>query len=256
MIKYNLVIYLKKILFLIPLLFITTSCKSKSSNVLDYELKSDNSYRVSLSETSKTKSITIPKTYNNKEVTEISGFRNNNYVEKVSFSKNITKVDEGTFSFCAKLKNITVTDNEYYSSKNGVLYQDDYILCYPSGKLDKELIIHENIKSKAFSLCPSLEKVTIHSKIVEENAFYYLENLSEVIITDNVEKVEDNFFYGNEIDKIIIKNKDITGSININYAKEIYAIEYVALSLETQKHYIKTNVEKIDDVVYEVYSLK
>ena len=247
---------MKKILFLIPLLFITTSCKSKNSNILVYELKADNTYRVSLSEDSEAKSITIPKTYNKKEVSEISGFRNNNYLEKVKFYGNITKVDEGAFSFCQKLKSISVSDNDYYSSTNGVLYQDDYLVCYPSGKTEKELIVDKNIKSKAFTFCPSLEKVVINSKIVEENAFYYLENLSEVIITDKVEAVYDNFFYGNEIDKLVIKNEDITGKININYARKIYDIKYVRLSNNTLTHYIKTDTSVIDGVIYEVYDLK
>ena len=248
---------MKKVLFLIPLLFLTTSCKSKSgSSVLEYEMKADNTYRVFLSEDSKEKSITIPKKYKDVAITEISGFRNNDYLEKVKFYGNISKVDDGSFTFCTNLKSITVEKSDFYSSSDGILYKDDYLICYPSGKKDKELILRKNIKSKAFTLAPYLERVIIHSKNVEENAFYYLENLSEIVISDGVESISDNFFYGNEVDRVIIKDKDITGKININYAKEIYAIEYVALSLETQKHYTKTNVDKLDEVVYEVYSLK
>ena len=248
---------MKKVLFLIPLLFLTTSCGNNSnSNNLKYELKADNTYRVFLSETSEAKSITIPKTYNSKDVSEISGFRNNDYLEKVKFYGNIKKVEDGTFSFCQKLKSITVSNSDYYSSTDGVLYQDDYLICYPSGKTDKEYIISKSIKSKAFTLCPKLEKVTLHSKIVEENAFYYLENLATIVLVDGVEDVRDNFFYGNTIEKLIIKNKDITGKININYAKKVYAKEYVSLSNKTKTHYEKINVTKIDDEVYEVYGLK
>lgn len=53
---------MKKVLFLIPLLFITTSCKkTKISKALDFELKLDGTYGVSLNASSKEKILLYQK---------------------------------------------------------------------------------------------------------------------------------------------------------------------------------------------------
>lgn len=247
---------MKKVLFLIPLLFLTTSCKKNpNSNVLEYEIKADNTYRVFLSDNSKTKSVTIPKTYKNKAVSEIGGFRNNDYIENVKFYGNITNIEDGTFSFCKNLKTISVEKSDYYSSTDGILYKNDYLLVYPSGKKDRELTIDKSIKSKAFTLCPNIEKITIKSKIVEDNSFYYLESLNEVVISDSVKTINDKFIFGKKIDKLIIKNKNISESLYIDYAKEIYIKESFSLSTNTLENYTKTNQTRIDNEVYDMYIL-
>ena len=248
---------MKKVLFLIPLILISTSCKkNSSSNVLEYELKADNTYRVFLSENSKEKSITIPKTYNKKEVSEISGFRKNDYLEKVKFYGNIKKIDEGSFTFCTNLKSITVSNSSYYSSSDGILYENDNILVYPSGKTDQTLTITKNVKRRAFTLAPNLKKIIIKSDKIDEYSFYYMENLDEIIIDNDAKVIDKNFFYGFEPDKVIIKNETLTKSLSLNYAKKIYAKEYVSLSNETLEHYTKTGKDTIDGIIYEIYEIK
>lgn len=248
---------MKKVLFLIPLLFITTSCKkNNNSKVLKYEMKLDNTYRVFLSETSKEKNITIPKKYNGVAITEISGFRNNDYIETVKFYDNITNIDEGTFTYCANLKSITVEKSEYYESKNGSLYKDNSLMIYASGKTDSEITINENIKSRAFTLAPNLKKINIVSSIVNSNAFVYLEHIEEIVILDSVLSVSNDFYSGNELNKLVIKSNKIASTLDVKNVKNLYVPEGEALSKSTSDIYTKVNVEKIDEVVYDVYNLK
>ena len=248
---------MKKIIFLIPLLFITTSCKkNKNSSALDYEIKLDGTYRVSLSTSSKEKNITIPKKYNKKDVTEIGGFRNNDYIETVKFYENITSIEEGSFTYCQNLKTITVEKSDIYSTINGSLYKDKELIVYASGKTDSSITIDANIKSRAFTIAPNLNKINIKSSVVESNAFVYLENIEEITIYENVDSVSNDFYSGKELNKLIIKSEKVSKTIEVKNVKNLYVIENMELSSKTKELYTKVNVEKIDDIVYDVYNLK
>ena len=89
----------KAILLILPSLLFLTSCKKKDKGI-KYELNFNNTYTAILESSSTVKSVSIPKKHNGKKVTEISGFRNNAYIEEVTFTKNITKIEDGSFMFC------------------------------------------------------------------------------------------------------------------------------------------------------------
>ena len=248
---------MKKVLFLIPLLFITTSCKkTKISKALDFELKLDGTYGVSLNASSIEKNITIPKKYNDKDVTEISGFRNNDYIETVKFYGNITNIEEGTFTYCQNLRTITVEKSNIYSTINGSLYKNGELIVYASGNTDSSITIDKNIKSKAFTLAPNLKKINVKSNKVENNAFVYLENIEEITISESVTIVSNDFYSGKELDKLIIKSDRIANTLEVKNVKNLYVTENTELSSKTKELYKKVNVEKIDEVVYDVYNLK
>ena len=248
---------MKKVLFLIPLLFLTTSCnKKKISKMLNFELKFDGTYRVSLNESSKEKSITIPKKYNKNDVTEISGFRNNDYIESVKFYDNITSIEDGSFTYCQNLKTISVEKSGIYSTINGSLYVNGELLIYASGNTDSSITIDKNIKSRAFTIAPNLKKINIKSNNVSSNAFMYLENIEEITLSENVSSVSNDFYSGKELDKLIIKSEKIANSLDVKNVKNIYVVENTDLSSKTKELYKKVNVEKIDEVVYDVYNLK
>ena len=248
---------MKKVLFLIPLLFLTTSCnKKKISKMLNFELKFDGTYRVSLNESSKEKSITIPKKYNKKDVTEISGFRNNDYIESVKFYENITNIEEGSFTYCQNLKTISVENSSIYSTINGSLYKNEELIIYSSGIKDSSITIDKNIKSRAFTIAPNLKKINVKSNNVSSNAFMYLENIEEITLSENVSSVSNDFYSGKELDKLIIKSEKIANSLDVKNVKNLYVVENIELSSKTKELYKKVNVEKIDDVVYDVYNLK
>ena len=224
--------------------------------MLDFELKPDGTYRVSLNASSKEKNITIPKKHDKKDVTEISGFRNNEYLETVKFYGNISKIDDGTFSYCSNLKSITVENSKYYSSTNGMLHQGNTLLVYPSGKESSSITIEKNISPKAFAVTTNLKNVTIKSSIVNENAFYYSDSIKEITICGEVNSVNDKFFSGFELERLIINNERIASTLDVNNVTELYVTEYQVLSTNTQMKYKKVNVDKIGDVVYDVYKLK
>ena len=248
---------MKKVLFLIPLLFITTSCKkTKISKMLDFELKFDGTYRVSLNTSSKEKNITIPKQYNKKDVTEISGFRNNDYIETVKFYGNITSIEEGTFTYCQNLKSITVEKSDIYSTTNGSLYKTDELIIYASGNTTSSITIDKNIKSRAFTIAPNLKKINVKSSKVDSNAFVYLENIEEITLSESVTSVSNDFYSGKELDKLIIKSEKIANTLEVKNVKNLYVTENAELSSKTKELYKKVNVEKIDEVVYDVYNLK
>ena len=248
---------MKKVLFLIPLFLITTSCKkSNSSKVLKYEMKLDNTYRVFLSEDSKAKSVTIPKKYNGVAVTEISGFRKNDFIETVKFYNTITNIEEGAFTYCTNLKSITVEKSEYYETKNGSLYKDNSLLVYASGKTDSEITVNENIKSRAFTIAPNLKKINIASSIVNSNSFVYLEHIEEIVIQESVINISNDFYSGMELNKLVIKSNKIANTLDVKNVKNLYVPEGETLTKNTSDLYTKVNIEKIDEVVYDVYNLK
>lgn len=244
---------MKKVLFLIPLLFLTTSCKKTTySTDLDYELKSDDTYRVSLKLNSKEKDVTIPKKYKDKLVTEISGFRNNEYIESVKFFGNITKVADGTFTYCKNLKSITVSDSKYYSSSNGNLYQNKALLVYASGKEDSTITVKDNILSKAFTLAPNIEEITINSKTVDDYAIYYLENIKVITITDKVETISSDFYGGKTLEKLYIRNVEIANKMDIKNTEKIYVLKGQTLSSKTLENYSLAS----SDSIYDIYEVK
>lgn len=244
---------MKKVLFLIPLLFLTTSCKKTTySSDLEYELKADDTYRVSLKAGSKEKDITIPKKYKDKSVSEITGFRNNDYIENVKFFGNITKVDDGTFTYCKNLKSITVSDSKYYSSSNGNLYQNKALLIYASGNENKEVTVKENILSKAFTLAPNIEEITLNSKTIEDNSIYYLENIKAITITDKVETISSNFYGGKTLEKLYIKNVEIASKMDIKNTEKIYVLKGQTLSSKTLENYSLSS----SDSIYDIYEVK
>ena len=149
---------MKKALLIVPLLFVLVSCKKKGSDYLRYELNLNNAYTAILDSDSTVKKVSVPKKHNGKVVDTISGFRNNSYIEEVSFTNNITTIESGSFMFCQNLKEINVNSDKY-KTIDGSLYEGDYLIAYASGRTDSKVSIDKNLKEKAFTLAPNIKEL-------------------------------------------------------------------------------------------------
>lgn len=246
----------KRILLIAPLLLVLVSCKKKEES-LRYELNLNNAYTAILDSDGTTKKVSIPKKHNGKIVDTISGFRNNSYIEEVTFTSNITKIEEGTFMYCENLKKISVSNSEYYKTIDGSLYQNDYLIIYASGKSSETVSIDSNIKQKAFTLAPNIKEIKINAKKVEENALYFLENLETIYLGENVEDLNNNFQLGNtKLEKIVINNKTITENLEISNASKVYVLEDANLSTTFLDNYEYKEKDYYNGIVYKVYEVK
>ena len=107
---------------------------------------------------------------------------------------NVTSIGSGAFLFCTSLTNIDVSsDNNYYGSDNGVLFNADYseLIIYPSAKSDIAYIIPNSVTSigsYAFYNCNSLVNVYIPDSVtyIGDAAFEGCTSLTNVYIPDNV----------------------------------------------------------------------
>lgn len=246
----------KQILLLLPLSLILFSCKKKEDN-LRYELNLNNTYTAILDSDSTVKKVSIPKKHNGKDVTTISGFRNNSYIEEVTFTSNITKIEEGTFLYCENLKKISVSNSNYYKTIDGSLYKDDYLLIYASGKNNNTFKIDKNIKSNAFTLAPNIKELKIDSKIIEENAIYFLENIETIYLGSSVENISNSFQLGNKkLERLIINNTTITPTLELKDIKRVYVLETAELSDKFLENYEYKNTGTYENVSYKIYEVK
>ncbi|MCD7797442.1 MAG: leucine-rich repeat domain-containing protein [Clostridiales bacterium] len=95
-------------------------------------------------------------------------------LESIYIPKTVTSIDDCVFYFCVSLNSIEVSpDNEYYSASNGVLFNKDQskIICYPKGSEQTSYTIPSGVIS------------------IENYAFLYSQNLTDVIIPDSVTKI-------------------------------------------------------------------
>ena len=246
---------MKKMLLLIPLALLLVGCKKKKDDPLTYEIRANNTYTAILEDGSTAKNVKIPKTHNNKTVTEISGFRNNAYIETVSFSANITTIDPGAFTFCENLKKISVSSNDKFKSIDGNLYDDKSLLIYASGKTDESFKTDYNISEKAFTIAPNLKKIKALGNKVGKNAFMFLENIEEIYIGENTE-VASGFILGIMPKKLIVNNRMMLNEITINEINEVYVIKNGIVSEEFLSYYTFKNEVTLDKQTYSLYEVK
>ena len=139
-------------------------------------------------------SIEIPK-----NVTELGDrvFSRCSNLREIYISSNITKIGISPFVDCSRLENIVVSEiNPYYSSEDGILYNKSQskLIQYPCGKSWKEYNVSNKVKiigESAFMHCDSLRNITIpdNVEVIEDNAFKYSLNLTDVSIANSVKSL-------------------------------------------------------------------
>ena len=96
----------------------------------------------------------------------------------ITIPSSVAEIGEGAFSSCNGLVSINVsTDNKYYSSNDGILYD----------KEQKILIQCPGAKTEVSSIPNSVQKIGYM-------AFYWCVNLTSVIIPDSVTRIDDRAF--------------------------------------------------------------
>lgn len=96
----------------------------------------------------------------------------------ITIPSSVAEIGEGAFSSCNGLVSINVsTDNKYYSSNDGILYD----------KEQKILIQCPGAKTEVSSIPNSVQKIGYM-------AFYWCVNLTSVIIPDSVTSIDDRAF--------------------------------------------------------------
>ena len=241
---------------MLPTLLFLVSCKKKDDG-LRYELNLNNAYTAILDSNATVKKVSVPKKHDGKKVTELSGFRNNSYIEEVTFTKNITKIEDGSFMFCEHLKKISVSDSDYFYTVDGSLYQGDNLLVYASGRTDDVVEIDKNIKSKAFTLAPNIKEIKINSKAVEDNAIYFLENITLIYLGENVETLSNSFQLGNyKLERLIINNTKVTENLDFDNVNKVYVLETATLSDAFLENYEYKNNDFYKNTSYKVYEVK
>lgn len=123
-----------------------------------------------------------------------SAFEGSRYLTSILIHKNVISIDGNVFSSCHLLSNIIVdVENNYYTSKDGILYNKNItkIICYPVGKTESEFTIPNSVTTigtKAFWFCTELTSVTIPTSVItiDNVAFFYCSSLTSISIPNSV----------------------------------------------------------------------
>ena len=156
----------------------------------------------SFESSSRKKAPSIKKVIFEEGVTSIgeSAFDECEDIEYIYLSSTIERIDSNLNEGFA-LKNIEVSSqNNYFSTNNGILFSKDesVIYCYPSQKKSNTYNIPntvETIKFGAFAHS-ELENVQIPDSVkrIEHGAFYFSARLNKIFIPSSVEYIGENVF--------------------------------------------------------------
>lgn len=108
-------------------------------------------------------------------------FRGCTGLTSITLPSSITSVGSRTFEGCTALESITIsTQNIYYSSKDGVLFDKtkSKIHYYPQGKTDADYTIPNTVNT------------------IDKRAFYGADNLTKLVIPNSVETIREDAFLG------------------------------------------------------------
>ena len=144
-------------------------------------------------------SITIPNS-----VETIAGFAFYccDSLKNVMISKSVKNIGDNAFDECGALESINVSsENEKYSSIDGILYSKDFstLIRYPAGKTNTNFSIPNNVTKiykSAFSSSTILSSVMIPNSVTEigKSAFYQCTSLINVELSEGVEYIGESAF--------------------------------------------------------------
>ena len=182
-------------------------------------------------------------------------------IKEIEIPASVLTIDDSAFSNCGKIQTINVAiDNQNYSSQNDSLYNKDKtkIIRYPSGKKDTEFEVPSTVKE------------------IGNSCFSSCENLVEILITSNVEKlttssfanqgkmkainvVSENKYYSSE-DGVLL-NKDKTEFIKWPQGKSLteYTVPRTVKTIKASSFFasniksiiIPPSVEKMESYVFD-----
>ncbi|MCR5608444.1 MAG: leucine-rich repeat protein [Lachnospiraceae bacterium] len=151
----------------------------------------------------------------------------------VTIPKNVTTIGTKAFDDCEMLTEINVdANNEYYASRDGVLYDKSFIYLQevPCNKKEVKVetptqIIRKNAfygsKAKTIELPDSLTTIG-------EQAFSYCRNVKEIVLPNSVTAIGDYAFQGCEkLEKITLpENLVDTGKSSFSYCEKLKEVVF------------------------------
>lgn len=201
------------------------SSKETPVSSFEYEENEDGSITITKFIGDET-NVIIPSIISGKAVTSIRdwAFFSCTSLISVTIPNSITNIEDYVFDSCTNLKEINVSkNNEYYSSINGILFNEDktILVKFPAGKTDTEYSVPNCVTSigeRAFEYCTNLEKIIISDSVISigYDTFKNCTSLKEM----NVNKNNKNYSSVNGVlfnkDKTILV-KFPTGKSDIEY---------------------------------------
>ena len=136
-------------------------------------------------------------------------------LESVAIGSGVKSIDTtwGVFEGCGSLKQITVSDeNEYFTSVDGVLFNKDKteLIRYPQGKTNKTYTVPSTVTtigSNAFGRCENLTSIILGNNVslIDWNAFYSCYNLKSITLGTSIEKIENAFDFCESLTDVYYK---------------------------------------------------
>lgn len=143
------------------------------------------------------KSVTIPE-----KVTNIGdeAFYNCYSIKEVRIPAGVTSIGENVFFDCRSLESITVDPaNERYNSKDGVLFEKNELIQYPTGNTAGSYTVPNGttvIRKYAFFDCKNLTDVKLSNKVtsIEQSAFEQCENIKNITLSNSLKNIGETAF--------------------------------------------------------------
>lgn len=180
----------------------------------------------------------------------IGAFRCCTKLTSVQIPSSVTTIERLAFSECS-ISDFTVqTDNQYFSTIDGVLYDKNktILVQYPTGKQGEYIMPNSiiSIPNNAFTGCSGLTNITIGNSVrsIGEVAFDGCKGLTNIIIPNSIESIGRFAFQG----CINIKSVSIGNSVNSigEYAfSSLSSLSNINVSSEN------ANFCSIDNVLYD-----
>ncbi len=159
-------------------------------------------------------------------------------VTSISFSESVKSIGQSAFFRCSSLTEIYVdTDNAFYSSSDGVLFNKDKTLLieYPIGKTQTSYVVPDSVTS------------------IGNYAFYECDFLTSVTFLDNVTNIGDGIFgYCDSITTVNISS----GLTHMGFAPFMGCVGLTAVNVDDKNQYycsqdgILFNKEKTEIICY------
>ena len=144
------------------------------------------------------------------ETVSKSAFKSYTKITSIHIPKSVINIEEGAFSSCSMLGNITVdSENEFYCSVDGVLYTKDMktLLCFPAQKNGSFNVPNEVTRIADYSFSGSgVTSVSIPNsvKVIGVDAFNYCHSLENVTISPGLITISEGAFSYSNLQSINI----------------------------------------------------
>lgn len=139
-------------------------------------------------------------------------FRGCTGLTSIALPSSMTSVGSRTFEGCTALESISISSqNIYYSSKNGVLFDKtkSKIHYYPQGKTDAEYTIPSTVTT------------------IDKRAFYGASNLTKLVVPNTVTEIRENAFLGCENLAIYAKSESYAYSYATSNGIDVISTDIV-----------------------------